>query len=349
MTPCVITGLRSAKRTKYFAERMTASDIDDPLELYDELYMNGERPDPVAFAAKYPGTPDLLARIRRLDAVHDELDLAVSRPAARAWPKAIGGYTLGAMLGERGKGAVFEGVSAAGVKCAVKLMRSETQIALQRFEREAAIAKTLTGDGIARLLDFGIERGRAYLVSERIDGRTLKDLCAGPLPDAMEVARRVGWIWVAARAIAEAHAQGIVHRDLKPSNLMLDARGRVRVIDFGLAAQSDALALTRSGIFIGSHSYAAPEQLLGERRAIGPHTDVFGLAATLFELLTGEAPFRFPTFAARLEHATDKPKRTARELNPAVSAKLSKAIGKALLPQVKKRTPSAEEFAAAIK
>jgi serine/threonine protein kinase len=310
---------------------------DAALDLYDELVMAGGKPDAAAFAAKYPHDGTLLGRIQRLDALRRELDDAVQKQPQRAWPKAIGGYALGEQLGEGGMGAVF---AVKGQPYAVKLLRSDTAIALQRFEREAAVAKTLSHPGIAALVAFGIEDGQAYLVSERISGRTLKAVREEGAPDVVHACE---WLLDAAAAAGHAHEAGIIHRDIKPSNIMVTDDDRVKLIDFGLST-GGAQALTKTGVFIGSHNYAAPEQLKGEKHAIGPATDVYGLGATLYELLTGAAPFGFATFAARIEHSDAVPERAPHDVNPAVSKALSKIVMRALSPQPKRRYASVEAF-----
>jgi serine/threonine-protein kinase len=323
-----------------------SSDVsDDALDLYDELRMSGQAPDPAAFAAKYPHDPDLRARIERLEALRKELDAAVAQPQHRDWPETIGGYALGRLLGEGGMGAVFQAV---GQPYAVKLLRSSSAIALQRFEREAEIARALAHPGIARVVAFGVEHGQPYLVSELIAGRTLK--VVREAEPRLDVVRATEWVLDAAAAAAHAHEAGIVHRDIKPSNVMLTDDDRIKLIDFGLAVRDDrAQALTRTGVFIGSHNYAAPEQLRGEKRAIGPAIDVYGLGATLYELLAAAPPFDFATLAARLERADRVPALTPRDRNPAVSAALSKAVMRALAPAAKKRFVDAIAFSIALR
>ncbi|HET9250595.1 MAG TPA: protein kinase, partial [Candidatus Eisenbacteria bacterium] len=164
----------------------------------------------------------------------------------------------------------------------------------ERFLREARAAAMLTHPNVCAVYDTGEdESGCVYIAMELIEGATLADrLAAGPLPepDVVEIAIQ------AADALEDAHRRGLVHRDLKPSNLMLDARGRVKIVDFGIAsrvvAASDEtapVALTGPGEMIGTVAYMSPEQALG--RTVDPRSDIFSLGVVLYQLASGRIPF----------------------------------------------------------
>ena len=132
------------------------------------------------------------------------------------------------------------------------------------------------------------EAGQPYIVMELMPGDTLADLVRrqGPLPPAQAVA----CILDVLDGLLEAHRVGILHRDVKPSNCFLTAEGRVKVGDFGLAKSlARGAHLTRTGTFLGTPLYASPEQIKGQ--TVDPRTDVYSLAATLYYLLAGKAPF----------------------------------------------------------
>ncbi|MBS2020648.1 MAG: protein kinase [Deltaproteobacteria bacterium] len=164
-----------------------------------------------------------------------------------------------------------------------------------RFSREAKAAAAVDHPNVARILEVGDGESGAYLVFEKVEGRTLRSAVrAGSLP----IDRLVEMGVQIASGLASAHASGIVHRDLKPENIVLDAAGVVKILDFGLAKTSrdeDAVGaegevLTREGIVLGSPGYMSPEQALGKPTSRA--SDVFSLGVVLFELATGVRPFK---------------------------------------------------------
>jgi predicted ATPase len=164
----------------------------------------------------------------------------------------------------------------------------------ERFLREARAAAMLTHPNVCAVFDAGEdETGGVYIAMELVEGPTLSDrLVKGPLPEreVVEIAMQ------AADALEEAHRRGLVHRDLKPSNLMLDTRGRVKIVDFGIAARIPVAGddtgdpmLTRTGEILGTAAYMSPEQTLG--RPVDARSDVFSLGVVLYQLASGRLPF----------------------------------------------------------
>jgi hypothetical protein len=162
---------------------------------------------------------------------------------------------------------------------------------VRRSRREALLMARLDHPGIPAVFDHGHHAGRPYIVMQKIDGRTVADFIAehDPIP--------IGWAATIGAQVASAlmavHATGMVHRDLKPGNLMLDLRGAVQLLDFGVSTTlvpGDLSRITRTGESIGTYDYMAPEQLRAEETT--PKTDIYGLGCTMYELLTGEPPFR---------------------------------------------------------
>jgi serine/threonine-protein kinase len=333
--------------------RPSGSSATDPLELYDELVMDGHAPEPAAFAARYPDHPDLLVRIAGLEALRADIDRELGHATQHEPrpPAQVGGFRLGKRLGVGGMGAVYEGLDpSTGGRYAIKLLRYQTAAALVRFEREARLASSLDHPAIAHVFAFGREGALAWLATELVAGRSLRDRlsdCPGGLP--LEEALRIGL--AVAEALAHAHAAGVLHRDVKPSNVMLGAEGRVRLIDFGLAIEHRRVndRITRTGAFVGSHNYAAPEQLRGARPDLGPPTDVYAAGATLYETLVGRTPFESPTIAARLRHVDEKPPRSPRRLRPEVPRGVEKVVLRALAPAPKRRFATGGELAAAVR
>ena len=210
----------------------------------------------------------------------------------------LGAWQLEAKIGQGGMGEVWRARRADGLyeaQAAIKLLRSDLPAALlsARFARERAVLARLHHPAIARLLDAGVDQGRAYLVLELLAGRTLTDHVRAQQPP---LAGRVRLLMRVAEAVEHAHAQLIVHRDLKPSNVLVTASGKPKLLDFGIAGLlSDATDTAPAASDITRHAgrgltpnYAAPEQITGE--PIGTSADVFSLGVMLFELASGQLP-----------------------------------------------------------
>ncbi|HEX6883014.1 MAG TPA: serine/threonine-protein kinase, partial [Planctomycetota bacterium] len=198
-----------------------------------------------------------------------------------------------ALLGQGGMGAVFRARQprlerTIALKVLPRALGADPSFA-ERFAREARALARLAHPGIVAVHDFGCADGLHYLVMEFVDGVNLRELLRrGPLEprQALAIAREL------CDALQYAHDEGVVHRDVKPENVLVDARGRVKVADFGLAKLVDALAepgLTRSDQVMGTPHYMAPEQL--ERPLEVDHrADLFALGVVLYEMLTGSLP-----------------------------------------------------------
>ena len=208
-------------------------------------------------------------------------ELPGPRTSAGMKGERLGPYVLTQLLGRGGFGEVWRARDEKlGRWVAVKVLDVRDEDDLKRFAREARTAASLDHPNIAAVYDVGFA-GRPYIAMQLIDGAAP----AGPLPprDAARIARD------AARAVAHAHAKGIVHRDLKPANLLV-AAGRVYVLDFGLARTfAGPTTVTREGQMIGTPAYMSPEQARGEKA--DTRSDIWGLGATLHELLAGSPPY----------------------------------------------------------
>ena len=211
----------------------------------------------------------------------------------------IGVYIVECRIGAGGMGEVWRGRDERLDRAvAIKLLLPHSSGAderMQAFEREARAAGSLNHPGVLTVYDVGDHGGAPYLVTECLDGESLRArIAAGPVPvdTALDIAIQT------ARGVAAAHSRGIVHRDLKPENIFLTPDGRVKVLDFGLAAWHDAPggAASRQDtgcalenlLLSGTAGYMAPEQTRGE--SADPRTDVYALGIVLHELLTGRRP-----------------------------------------------------------
>jgi eukaryotic-like serine/threonine-protein kinase len=201
-------------------------------------------------------------------------------------------FELVRVAGEGGMGLVFQARElVSGRLCAIKLLLRTSAQARRRFEREAQILASLVHPNIVRYLDHGVTAASGpYLAMEWLEGEELPTHLAGGelgVRAGVTLGRRV------AEALGVAHARGVVHRDVKPRNLFLVARSveQVKVLDFGVAhVATTSGAMTRSGVFVGTAGYMAPEQA-GSSRAVTARADIFSLGCVLFECLTGRPPF----------------------------------------------------------
>jgi serine/threonine-protein kinase len=208
--------------------------------------------------------------------------------------RTVAGYRLIDLVGEGGTATVYRaehperGVSA--VKILKQRMRNDAT-AVKRFLREAGYGSRVVHPAIVRTFDFGDEDGLYYLALEWVRGESLADYVnrQGRLPPE-QVAKIISQL---AEGLEAAHAEGIIHRDLKPENMIYDPEsGTVKLLDFGIArdAQQDATErLTRTGFFVGTLNYVAPEALSGE--LVGEAADTYSLATIAYYLLTGRHPY----------------------------------------------------------
>ena len=206
-------------------------------------------------------------------------------------PREIGPYELLGILGAGGMGRVYLGQDAAGGRAAVKVVHSDLAREPEfrrRFQREIAALRTVSGPGIAAILDADAEAERPWLATEYVEGPSLWDVVTkgpGTLDEA--AVRTLGA--ALARTLAVIHAAKLVHRDIKPTNLLLSEDGP-KLIDFGIARDLAASTITRTGLAVGTPQYMAPEQLESGRRT-ATAADVFALAGVLVFAATGRGPF----------------------------------------------------------
>ncbi|MFJ1757192.1 serine/threonine-protein kinase [Kitasatospora sp. NPDC088134] len=205
-------------------------------------------------------------------------------------PEQLGRFRVAARLGEGGMGRVFLALSPGGQFAAVKVVREELARDAEfgdRFAREIAAAQKVRGAHLAPLLDADPHGGQPWLATAYVAGPSLHDLVVrnGPLPTGQVLL--LGW--GIAHALGDIHAAQVVHRDLKPANIVLDESGP-KVIDFGIVKSLTESAVQHSqSTRVGTPAYMSPEQATG--RTVGPASDVFALASTLYRLATGRDAF----------------------------------------------------------
>ena len=213
---------------------------------------------------------------------------------------------------------------------------------VKRFLAEAQAASRLQHRRIVPVHEVGVREGRHYFSMDYIEGRSLAELVsAGPVEpsDAARITSQV------AEALQYAHEQGVVHRDVKPSNVLLGADGMPWVTDFGLAkALGEESGMTATGEAVGTPNYMSPEQAEGEGE-VGAASDVYGLGAVLYALLSGRPPFLSPTVLGTLRMVREREPIPLRVLEPAVPKDLETIVHKCLQKAPERRYASASELA----
>jgi serine/threonine protein kinase len=247
----------------------------------------------------------------------------------------LGGYRLGEQLGRGGTSVVYRAEHVRlGRPAALKLLSAGVgeDDFRDRFLRESRVAAALDHPSIVPVYDAGeAEDGLLYIAMACIDGSDLKTLLAEegklPLRRALRIAGQIG------AALDAAHARGLVHRDVKPANILVAEGDRAYLSDFGVAKHLSSNGTTRTGSFIGTIDYCAPEQIEG--RDVDSRTDVYALACVLYECLAGEPPFSRPSEVAVLNahlHAPPpKLSRVASDTPPALESVIEKALSKSPL------------------
>ncbi len=254
-----------------------------------------------------------------------------------------GRYRIIGLLGKGGMGEVYRADDLRlGQPIALKVLPAELRRDPQRlaqFHNEVRTARQVSHPNICRVYDIGETQGLLYLSMEYVDGEDLANSLRriGRFPEdrALEIARQL------CAAVAAAHQRGVVHRDLKPANVMLDGAGRVRVMDFGLAAIGEV-----ANVREGTPAYMAPEQLLG--RAVTAKSDLFALGLILYELFTGRRAFTASTIAELTRQhelkAVPAPSALITTLDPAID----RAILRCLEPDPERRPSSAVTVAGSL-
>ncbi|MEZ6243614.1 MAG: serine/threonine-protein kinase [Phycisphaerales bacterium] len=308
----------------------------------------GELDDPV-LEAEVAKDPELCARLEAMRSEHDLLaelgDALRSDPGggAPALDEQIEGYRLDREIYRGGQGVVLAAYQESTKReVAVKLMldgalASKTDQA--RFDREVELAAQLRHPNIVTVHESGrTRRGRRYVSMELVDGVRLdeacRELCGGGAPKSAEQVAKIVHLFVPiCDAIAYAHRLGVIHRDLKPGNVLVTGDGRPVVLDFGIAKLAGSReGTTKTGDFVGTLSYAAPEQLARSPELVDTRADVYAIGVMLFECLTGSRPGQVEgmSLADSVRAVTEQDAPRASGLNGAVSRDLDAILRRAL-------------------
>jgi serine/threonine protein kinase len=321
--------------------------------------------DRAAFLAQYPELADELSEFF---ADRDAMELVLGNSHASAsieaagdttlagngreafspnLPRRFGNFDLLEEIARGGMGVVYKARQITPQRVVAVKMILAGQLAsaddVDRFYAEAQAAAMLDHPNIIPLFEVGQHEGQHYFSMGYVDGGSLAEqLSSSPLPprEAAVIIRTVSL------AVHYAHQRGVIHRDLKPGNILVDARGLVRVSDFGLARrQFEASSLTATGQLLGTPSYMPPEQVSGQHDLIGPASDVYSLGATLYALITGRPPFQAASTIDTLRQVMEQDPVSPRRLDASLPRDLETITLKCLEKPPARRYSDAQALA----
>jgi eukaryotic-like serine/threonine-protein kinase len=290
-----------------------------------------------------PVPEELLAKVRS----HRSLTGSASWLSNGGAPGSLGRFDLLEQVGVGSFGYVFRARDTElGRLVAIKIPRAghlASQEDAARFLREARSAAQLKHPGIVTIHETGqAEDGTFFLVEEFVQGTTLSvRLSTGPVP----FRQTAEMIAAVCDALDCAHGHGVIHRDIKPANILLDAEGQPHLMDFGLAKrEAEETVMTQDGQVLGTPAYMSPEQARGESHRVDVRTDIYSTGVVLYELLTGERPFRGNRRMLIMQVMDDEP-RPPRQLNDKIPRDLETICLKAMAKSPGRRYSSAQELA----
>jgi eukaryotic-like serine/threonine-protein kinase len=248
-----------------------------------------------------------------------------------------GRYRLESKLGSGGMSTVFLARDDTLERwVAIKVMHreiSDQPDQIERFRREARTVAQLSHPNVVAVIDAGEDGGYPYIVLEYVEGETLKQRIDRygrlPVADAVAYAIEIG------RGLAAAHARRLVHRDVKPQNVLIDAEGRAKVTDFGIARTLEADGLTKTGRVLGTTDYVAPEQAMGH--GVDARSDIYSLGVLLYEMLTGDVPFQAETVVGVAMKHVNEQMPDVQDSRPEISSALAAVIERATSKDARSR------------
>ena len=263
----------------------------------------------------------------------------------------VGPYRIQRLLGSGGMGTVYEAWDerlqrSVAIKC-IHVAKELSPDRRARLLREARSAAALTHRRIAQVYDVVEHEGRDYIVMELVQGTSLATRIATgqlPLPDALDIGHQI------AEGLEAAHERGIVHRDLKADNVLIDARGQVKILDFGLAKSTDPErreeSLTEEGVVMGTSRAMSPEQASG--RPVDTRSDLFSLGSLLYEMLTGTHPFQGSSPLETMQRVVRHHPAPVRKLRPEIPVEVELLVESLLEKDPRRRPESTGDVAKAL-
>jgi len=259
----------------------------------------------------------------------------------------IGRYNVLGEIASGGQGAVFRAFEPeAGRLVAIKILHASLtgdRSYLERFRREASITASIVHPNVVRIYEVGESEGRHFMALEFLPENLASLIQAGGLPPgrAATLAAQI------ADGLGAAHTRGVVHRDMKPQNVLVTPEGTPKVTDFGIARGEALGTMTATGMMMGTPYYMSPEQCLGERAT--PRSDIYSLGCVLYQMLTGELPFRAETPLAILRQHTDAQPQPVRLLRSDIPLPLAAVVERAMEKDPERRFADGDDMAAALR
>jgi serine/threonine protein kinase len=263
--------------------------------------------------------------------------------------KQILNYKIESLLGEGGMGSVYLAVhTQLNRKVAIKALNPslvKNPGIRARFKNEAATLSGLHHPSIVILFDYLEEENALYLIMEYVEGKTLEEYIqtvSGPIPEI----KAIPLFSQVLDGFAYAHEQGVIHRDVKPANLMVTAREKIKILDFGIAKllSQQSSTLTQTGVKMGTVLYMSPEQVKGEK--VDKRSDIYSLGVTLFQMLTGRGPYDDPNATEFVVYnkIVNEPLPEAKNFYPNISDRIQRVIHKATAKNPDDRFQDCQEF-----
>ncbi|QDV68863.1 Serine/threonine-protein kinase PrkC [Rosistilla carotiformis] len=348
---------------------LSAADQTLLVELLDQYLIaseEGRQPDIETIVAQHPHLArplrDYLSGLNLIQQVHNshvQPSFSESDRASR-----LVDYELGEEIGRGAMGIVYAAIDKRNQHpVALKILAFGSSLndgLIERFAREARAAQSLSHPNIVPVYDIGCDEAVHYYSMQRIDGDSLDqhiaaararrrdaaDTASGSLLSGNDRFRQIALRSAEiADALHQAHQNGIVHRDIKPSNVLRDRDGKLWLTDFGLVRIHQEQSLTKTGDLIGTYRYMSPEQARGRVDLIGPHTDVYGLGATLYEMLALRPLFRGDDSARLLRRIDQNAPKPPSHWDPRIPRDLETIVLKAIRADHTQRYATAAEFA----
>ena len=257
-------------------------------------------------------------------------------------------YRIDQIIGRGGMGVVYKAVDTqldetVAIKTLPGDVMSRSPEDLERFKREIRLARKITHRNVLRTYDYGEAEGVYFISMEFVRGYTLTELLEEAPSHQMVPRVAMGIARQICRGLEAAHEQGIIHRDIKPQNVLIDHKGEVKLMDFGIARMAEAHeGMTQAGLIVGTPHYMSPEQVQGKQ--LDPRSDVYSMGVMLYEMLAGEKPFTSSSLTGVLTAHITETARPPIELRPEIGRQVNAIVMRCLAKDPKTRYGNAGEL-----